>query len=230
MYHKTSTEHHIALSPETKAWGSVIWLHGLGADGHDFAPIVPELKLHNDLPLRFIFPHAPMQPVTINNGYVMRAWFDIQSMDIHQKIDEKGIHASIQIVNGLIQTEVDAGIPIEKIVLAGFSQGAVIALMAGLHYPKSLAGIMALSGFLPHAESLLTKANPANATTPIFIGHGREDFVVPFPLGERTADVLIKNHYNVTAKYYSIAHTVSLEEINDISRWLKDLYQKSNAY
>lgn len=224
-YNKTSTEHHIALSPEAPPLGSVIWLHGLGADGHDFAPIVPELKLHKELPLRFVFPHAPMQPVTINNGYVMRAWFDIQSLDIHQKIDERGIKSSVKIVNELIQTEVDTGVPIDKIVLAGFSQGAVIALMAGLQYDQSLAGIMALSGFLPHAESLLSHANMANAKTPIFIGHGREDFVVPFPLGERTADVLLKNHYPVTAKYYPIAHTVSVEEINDISRWLQHLFK-----
>jgi phospholipase/carboxylesterase len=190
---------------------------------------VPELKLHKDLPLRFIFPHAPMQPVTINNGYVMRAWFDIQSTDIHQKLDEKGMQSSVKIVNEFIQQEIALGIPANKIVLAGFSQGAVIALLTGIAMNQSLAGMMALSGFLPHAETILHKANPANADTPIFIGHGREDFVVPFPLGERTADVLIKNNYAVTAKYYPIAHTVSLEEIHDISTWLKHLYQESNT-
>jgi phospholipase/carboxylesterase len=229
MYHKSSTENLISLTPHMTAQGSVIWLHGLGADGNDFAPIVPELNLHEELPLRFIFPHAPMKPVTINNGYVMRAWFDIESTDIHQRVDEKGIQESIKTVHDLIQAEVSLGIPTEKIVLAGFSQGAVIALIAGLTYAEKLKGTMGLSGFLPHAETILNKTPVANKKLPIFIGHGREDFVVPFALGQMTADVLTKYDHPVTAKYYPIAHTVNREEIDDIANWLKNLYQKTHA-
>lgn len=224
-YDKINSHTNIILTPSVAPIGSVIWLHGLGADGHDFAPIVPELKLPDQLPLRFIFPHAPVRPVTINNGFVMRAWFDIYSMNIDQHIDHEGISSSIKIVHDLIENEKNLGIPTDKIVLAGFSQGSVIALGTGLNYPEKLAGIIALSGFLPNAEQIVASfSNHHHKTLPVFIGHGNQDMVVPCILGKMTADALIKAGYPVTWKEYPIAHSVCAEELKQIAHWLTQCY------
>ena len=157
----------------------VIWLHGLGADGHDFEPIVPELRLDPGLAVRFVFPHAPMMPVTINQGFVMRAWYDIRTADIGAEPDEKGIRASAELVDNMIAEQIKSGIDPKRIVLAGFSQGGAIALQAGLRYPKQLAGIMALSTYLPLAPTLNAERADANKNTGIFMAHGSADPVTP---------------------------------------------------
>lgn len=207
----------IEINPDDTATHSIIWLHGLGADGNDFAPIVPELKLSST---RFIFPHAPIMPVTINNGYKMRAWYDIYDAALAAKVDENGIAKSKMVLESLIAREEERGVASEKIILAGFSQGAVIALVTGLGYPKRLGGIMALSGFLPIADKILTDASQANKSTPVFIGHGTDDPILPFELGEATAQLLKNMHYPVTWKSYPMGHSVCAEEIGDIREWL----------
>jgi phospholipase/carboxylesterase len=214
----------IEINPPQKEIGSVIWLHGLGADGNDFVPIVPNLNLPSDLPLRFVFPHAPQRPVTINNGYVMRAWFDIYSMTTHERIDQKGIEESMTLLQNLIAKEQQRGIPPNKIVLAGFSQGAVIALLTGLKFSTPLAGIIALSGFLPHSEKLMSETNAANYTTPIFVAHGTEDTVVPYTLGLHTSDMLQRNKYLVSWHSYKMPHSVCQEEIGDLANWLRKVF------
>lgn len=217
----------IEIDPPQKAAGSVIWLHGLGADGNDFVPIVQELNLPSELPLRFIFPHAPMRPVTMNNGYVMRAWFDIYSLDFNQRkeVDEAGVADTIEQINKLIEKESQRGVSSDKIILAGFSQGAAIALAMGLHYPKPLGGILALSGFLPHIETMLAnEASAANFTTPIFMGHGSEDAIVPFARGHEVFVALEKNKYRVNWHSYSMGHSVCGDEIGDIAEWMREVY------
>ncbi len=216
---------YIEINPPTSPKGSVIWLHGLGADGNDFAPIVPELKLPPELSLRFVFPHAPLIPVTINNNYVMRAWYDIHSLATENHVDYSGIEASTKKLHELIAEEEKRGIPSEKITLAGFSQGAVIALTTGLTYPKRLAGLLALSGYLPKKEEIMQKATPANQTTPIFLAHGTEDTVVPYFLGEGVYHILQKNNYRVDWHTYRMPHSVCAEEVKDIGAWLKRLYE-----
>lgn len=215
----------IEVIPSIPAIGSVIWLHGLGADGHDFLPIVSELHLPERLPLRFVFPHAPLRPVTINNGYVMRAWFDIYSMKIEQRIDEKGIQESVQHLEKLIENEEKNGISSENILLAGFSQGSVIAMITGLCFSKPLAGILALSGFLPDSQEIFDKTSPANRSIPIFVGHGTEDTIVPFALGQITINALAKRGYPVSPHSYPMPHSVCAEEVKDISAWMKEVYQ-----
>ncbi len=214
----------IETNPATPPVGSVIWLHGLGADGNDFAPIVPELNLPNNLPLRFVFPHAPTMPVTINNGYSMPAWYDIVSFEVDRHADTAGIEASKKHVHALIENEEKLGIPAEKIIIAGFSQGAVMALTTGLTYPKRLGGIIALSGYLPQRDTVLEQASKVNHTIPIFLGHGKEDNVVPWALGDITHQWLQKNHYSVNWFSYLMGHTVCAEEILDIAAWLKRVY------
>jgi phospholipase/carboxylesterase len=221
-YQKTNNISSIELKPSLPAIGSVIWLHGLGADGHDFEPIVPELNLPASLPLRFIFPHAPIRPVTINNGFAMRAWFDIYSMNINQRIDEEGITESVSMVRNLIEHEKSLGISTKNIVLAGFSQGSVIALNTGLSYPEPLAGVIALSGFLPNAEQIIANVREYNKSLPIFIAHGNQDLVVPCMLGQISADVLKRAGYPVTWKEYAMAHSLCGNEVQDIARWLTD--------
>lgn len=211
------------INPEEKAIGSVIWLHGLGADGSDFVPIAKELNLPKNLPLRFIFPDAPLQPVTLNNGYVMRAWYDIYSMALDQKFDHEGIQRSVKLLEHLIQREEELGIPTDKIILAGFSQGAVVALTTGITYSKKLAGIIALSGYLPDAEKILAKAH-ANQKTPFFVAHGNEDSVVPFFLGTMIADVLRQHDYPVELHQYAMMHSVCAREIQDIATWIKKIF------
>lgn len=199
---------------------SVIWLHGLGADGHDFAPIVPELGLPPQLAVRFIFPHAPLIPVTINNGYVMPAWYDVRSLDLRQTEDEAGIRASQQKIEALIGHEGERGIPASRIVLAGFSQGGAIALHAGLRHTAALAGVLALSTYLPLPLALASEASQVNAGLPIFMAHGTGDTVIPISQGIASRDVLQENGYEVAWHEYPMAHSVCPEEIADIGQWL----------
>lgn len=200
---------------------AVIWLHGLGADGHDFEPIVAELKLLERLNIRFIFPHAPMIPVTINQGFVMRAWYDIQSASIASEPDEVGIRQSAASLDRMIEDQIAAGIAPNRIVLAGFSQGGAIALQAGLRQSNSLAGIMALSTYLPLAEKLSAEKSQSNQTVPIFMAHGSADPVIPIELAYASRGQLEKAGYSIEwHEYEAMPHSVSLDEINHISEWL----------
>ncbi len=200
----------------------VIWLHGLGADGHDFEPVVAELNLPASLAVRFLFPHAPMMPVTINNGYVMRAWYDILAMDIGSAQDEAGIRRSQAAVDTMIRQQVDAGIRSERIVLAGFSQGGAIILQTGLRCDLPLAGLMALSTYLPLADSLEQERVDANRHVPIFYGHGSQDPVVPLALADLSSTRLRQQGYTLEwHEYPGLQHGVNLDEIGDISRWLQ---------
>jgi phospholipase/carboxylesterase len=200
---------------------AIIWLHGLGADGNDFAPVVPELLRPGWPALRFVFPHAPIRAVTINGGARMRAWYDILGLEIAQRQDERGVRESITQVDQLIAREVARGIPAERIFIAGFSQGGAIALAAGLRHPQRLAGIIALSTYLPIAERTSDEANAANRGVPIFMGHGNLDPVVGHPLGLMSAEFLRNLGYPVDWFSYAIPHSVNAQEIADISAWLE---------
>lgn len=200
---------------------AVIWLHGLGADGHDFEPIVPQLGV-DDLPIRFIFPHAPVRPVTLNMGMPMRAWYDIKSLDRDNAVeDEVGIKATAAEVRKLFEREVERGVKMENIVLAGFSQGGAIALYAGLRCPHPLAGVMGLSTYLPIRNKLQDEAENANKNTPIFMAHGSYDAVVPYEYGQLSRDLLTEQGYAVEWHSYPIEHNVNFDEIRDIGLWLK---------
>ncbi|WP_017525740.1 alpha/beta hydrolase [Pusillimonas noertemannii] len=202
---------------------AVIWLHGLGADGNDFAPIVPELRLGNAPAIRFVFPHAPVQPVTINGGMAMRAWYDIRNADLAQREDAQGILQSQEAVRALIQRENQRGIATGNIVLAGFSQGCAMTLQTGLRLPERLAGLVALSGYLPLAESLQAEFSPANKETPIFMAHGTQDPVVPLQRAQKSCQLLQEMGYSVDWKTYPMPHSVCLEEVNDIAAFLKQV-------
>ena len=204
--------------------GAVIWLHGLGADGHDFAPIVPELGLPQKPALRFVFPHAPMMPVTINDGYVMPAWYDIAHPGLAREEDETGIRASQRTVEALIAREEERGIPPSRIVLAGFSQGGAIVLHTGLRFPQRLAGVLALSTYLPLKGSFSADASPANADLPVFMAHGSRDPVVPLPLAAASRDFLLRSGYPVEWHEYEMAHSVCPAEIADIGAWLRRVF------
>ena len=200
---------------------SVIWLHGLGADGHDFEPIVPYLDLPPATTVRFIFPHALMRPVTVNGGAVMRAWYDIIEISTSKGQDEAGIKHSAMKVRDLIDAEISRGVPASRILLAGFSQGGAMALHVGLRYPEKLAGIMALSAYLLFPERLKEEASEANVETPVFIGHGTADPVVPFLLGQAAREVLDTGKRPVEWHSYPIPHSVSQPEIVDIGHWMQ---------
>ncbi len=199
------------------AEASVIWLHGLGADGHDFEPVVAELGLAG---VRFVLPHAPPRPVTINNGYVMPAWYDILGMDFTAAEDAAGIEQSRQRIEALIARERARGVPAGRLVLAGFSQGGAIALHTGLRHPEPLAGILALSTYLPLADRLPDERHPANADTPIFMAHGLHDPVVPLPLAEASRQRLETLGYRIEWHTYPMEHGVCSEEIADLRAWL----------
>lgn len=202
----------------------VIWLHGLGADGHDFEPIVPELHLPSDLNIRFIFPHAPMMPVTINQGFVMRAWYDIKSDSIASEPDETRIRQSAALVDQIVEDQIAAGIAANRIVLAGFSQGGAIVLQAGLRQKHTMAGIMALSTYLPLPEQLAAEKSDANQEIPIFLAHGAIDQVIPVDLAYTTRGHLEKVGYKPEwHEYEYMPHSVSLDEINHISEWLQKI-------
>ena len=199
---------------------AVIWLHGLGADGNDFVPIVEQLSLKGP-GIRFVFPHAPMMPVTVNGGFVMRAWYDILDASLTTRTeDERGVRASQQHVEGLIGDQVARGIPASRIVVAGFSQGGAIALHTGLRYPEQLAGLMALSAYLPLESTFPQEQSDANRTTPVFMAHGTMDNVVPVSMGADSRACLEQSGYNVEWHEYPMMHSVCEDEIADIGSWL----------
>ncbi|MGK0273573.1 MAG: phospholipase/carboxylesterase [Cocleimonas sp.] len=202
---------------------TVIWMHGLGADGHDFVSVIPELRLPTSLGIKFIFPHAPVRPVTLNNGVEMRAWYDLLSLDRSKTANEEDILTTVTWINQMINDEIESGTPSDKILLAGFSQGGVIALHTGLRYPKRLAGIMALSTYIPFKENILSQANEKQKSIPIFAAHGKFDPVIPFASYEDYVPSLEAKGYLVEAHDYPMEHSLCLEEINDISTWLQKI-------
>lgn len=216
----TDTLSCVEVNPSSPPGAAVIWLHGLGADGHDFEPIVPQLLSQLTVPTRFIFPHAPHRPITINGGYIMRAWYDIAAFDLPQVEDADGIHTSARQLDTLIRREIHNGIAAQRIVLAGFSQGGAIALHTGLRYPQRLAGILALSTYLPLAAAVSAERNPANRDTPIFMGHGNEDTVVPLPHALASKHLLQELGYLVEWHSYEMPHSLCDEEVDDIAAWL----------
>jgi phospholipase/carboxylesterase len=211
----------VEIETGTKPEGAVIWLHGLGADGHDFEPIVPELARPGERPLRFVFPHAPIRPVTLNGGFAMRAWYDIVSLERRGPEDESGIRASQALVEALIRRENERGIPSERIVLAGFSQGGALALVTGTRYPHKLAGIMGLSCYMLLAERFAAERVAANQATPIFLAHGLEDPIVAPLLGEHARAWLEAAGYPVEWHSYPMPHSVCPQEVADIADWLR---------
>ena len=200
---------------------AVIWLHGLGASGHDFEPVVPQLGLNPEYGIRFVFPHAPKRAVTVNGGMVMPAWYDILEMSIERKIDVAQIEISAQQIGALIEREIARGVAPEHIVIAGFSQGGAVAYHTALAYPQRLAGLMALSTYLATNEQLSYSA--ANKDLPILIQHGSHDPVVPVTLGEQAYDTLSKKGYEVTYQTYPMAHQVCMPQIQDIGKWLNSV-------
>ncbi|MCB1913491.1 MAG: alpha/beta hydrolase fold domain-containing protein [Rhodocyclaceae bacterium] len=211
----------VEIATADKATHAIIWLHGLGADGHDFEPVVEALDLDRLPPLRFVFPHAPMRPVTINGGYVMRAWYDILSADFaSRREDPAGVHESAALLEALIARENSRGIPDSNIVLAGFSQGGAIALHTALRHPRKLAGVLALSTYLPLADTLAAEADAANRQTPIFMAHGHGDTVIPYDFAERSFAQLKAEGYAIEWHPYFAEHTLVMEELRDIEKWL----------
>jgi len=203
--------------------GSVIWLHGLGADGRDFEPIVPELRLPAELPLRFVFPHAPVRPVTINGGMAMRAWYDILSLDAQGRADAKGVHESTALLEALISREIERGIEADSIVVAGFSQGGAIAINAVLHSKVRLAGLMALSTYIPLPGEL--DASAGNRELPVFMAHGSFDPMIQMQWGRASAETLVKAGFAVEWHDYPMAHAVCPDEIDDIRAWLLSVFK-----
>jgi phospholipase/carboxylesterase len=210
----------VEIDPEGPSRASVIWLHGLGADGHDFEPIVPELRLPGEAGVRFVFPHAPLRPVTINGGYVMRAWYDIKTLDLDRMVDEEDLETSRMELDAWIRHERSRGIPSERIVVAGFSQGGAIALYGGLQFAEPLGGILALSCYHPFPRFIRERGSKENASVPIFMAHGTEDPLVPVALAVATVSVLRECGYEPTFRTYPMPHSVSAEEIRDIGRFL----------
>ena len=208
----------VEIEPRGAAEAAVIWLHGLGADGHDFEPLVPELGLPASPRVRFVFPHAPVQPVTINGGMEMRAWYDIYN---DRRQDEAGIRASQARVEALIARERERGVPSHRIILAGFSQGGAIALQTGLRHPERLAGILGLSTYLPLVETVAAEADRANRAVPIMLMHGTQDPLIPFERASFARRTLEELGYPVEWRQYPMPHSVCAEEIVDISAWLK---------
>ena len=204
----------------TQPGASLIVLHGLGADGNDFVPLCHELRLEAVGPLRFVFPHAPIQPVTINNGMRMRAWYDILSLGGERREDEAGLRASQAEVEALIAREQSRGIPAERIVLMGFSQGCAMTLMTGLRHGERLAGLVGLSGYLPLAGQTAAERHPANADTPLFLAHGRHDPVIPLARAVASRDALLALGQPLEWHDYPMEHAVSPAELADLNRWL----------
>jgi phospholipase/carboxylesterase len=213
----------LVIEPPETASASVIWLHGLGADGHDFEPIVAELGDAVTRNVRYVFPHAPRIPVTINGGMVMRAWYDISDADLANRADESGVRTSAGIVEGLIEEELAKGLASTRILLAGFSQGGAIALHTGIRYGKPLAGILALSTYLPLQEAAAGEIQEANRNIPIFLAHGSQDPVIPLALSERSRQFLASLGYQVQCHTYPMPHSVCPEEIRDMAIWLEQV-------
>lgn len=208
----------------TPAW-SILWLHGLGADGHDFEPIVPELVRPGWPALRFVFPHAPVRPVTLNNGVPMRAWYDLKNLDLDQRADEAGVRQSISQVEALIARENERGVPSDRIVLAGFSQGGAIALAAGVRREAPLAALVGLSTYLPMGSTTAAEATRKGLGTPVFMAHGSHDPVVPEGFGARSRDHLRSLGAAVDWHSYPMPHSVCAEEIRDLAGWLGQRFQ-----
>ena len=212
---------HIQIETNDNPEIAIIWMHGLGADGNDFVPIVRELDLAGLPGIRFLFPHAPTMPVTINGGYVMRAWYDILGTELVRHEDEAGLRASQKMVEAFIANEKARGILASRIVLAGFSQGCAMAIQTGLRHPETLAGLLCLSGYVPLSAKLGTERTEASQSTPIFMAHGRYDNVVPFNRAEASRDLLVSLGYALEWHEYAMQHSLCLEEVQDISAWLK---------
>ena len=205
---------------------TILVLHGLGADGNDFVPIAQELALQAVGPVRFVFPHAPVMPVTINNGYRMRAWYDILGTELVKREDEAGLRSSLAAVEALLSRERERGIAPSRTVLAGFSQGCAMALLTGLRHKQRLAGIVGLSGYLPLAGTTAAERSDANALTPIFMGHGTSDNVVPLARGQQSCELLRGLGYDVSWHTYPMAHSVAMQEIQDLNGWLLKVLAK----
>jgi phospholipase/carboxylesterase len=201
----------------------IIWLHGLGADKHDFESIIPGLRLHESPGVRFVFPNAPIRPITVNGGMNMRGWYDIRSMRISEQEDEEGIRESASFLSALIEQQVGAGIPAHRIILAGFSQGGAIALFQGVRQQQRLAGIIALSSYLPLHNTFDQEASAEIKNVPVFIGHGTDDDIVPVELGVFTRDLLSDKGVSVDFAIYPMMHSVSAEEIADLGRWINNV-------
>ena len=199
---------------------AVVLMHGLGADGHDFESLVPELRLPASPSVRWLFPHAPVRPVTINGGHRMRAWYDIAAIDRRAAEDESGIRSSAEAIGALVRQERERGIAADRIVLAGFSQGGAMALFTALRWPERLGGVVALSCYLPLASALAAEAHPANAALPVFMAHGTMDPIVPASLGEGSRDLLLSRGHDVEWHTYPMPHSVCAPEVDDLRAWL----------
>ena len=218
---------HILKEPTVPATASLIWLHGLGASGNDFVPLLPDLKLDPKLGLRFIFPHASNHPVTINGGYVMPSWFDILTLGPNPTIDLTSFENSLNAIHALINNEINSGVPANKIILCGFSQGGSLALHAGLTYPKQLAGLIGLSTFLLDEHQQSYQKSQANRNTPILLAHGTQDPVVPYSLGQATNDLLTGLSYPVTWTSYDMPHCVCPKQITELGLWISSILSDS---
>ncbi|MFQ5936180.1 MAG: alpha/beta hydrolase [Acidiferrobacterales bacterium] len=225
----SATEPPLEIATAPGATASVIWLHGLGADGHDFEPVVPALRLPNTLPVRFVFPHAPTRSVTINSGFVMRAWYDIVPAAEGFSENPDHVRQAEEILRSLVERELSRGIPAARIVLAGFSQGGAIALHTGLRYPQRLAGIMALSAYLALAETLPDERHVINADIPIFMAHGEQDPLIPLSRAQRSRELLQGLGYEVDWHVYPMPHTVCAPEVEDIRVWLNGAFQGGSS-
>jgi len=210
----------VEVEPRTAADAAVVLMHGLGADGHDFESLVPELRLPASPSVRWVFPHAPVRPVTINGGQRMRAWYDIAAIDRRAAEDEAGIRQSAADIGALVRRERERGIAADRIVLAGFSQGGAMALFTALRWPERLAGVVALSCYLPLGAALPDEAHPANAAVPVFMAHGTFDPIVPAALGEGSRDLLRSRGYDVDWRTYPMPHSVCAPEVDDLRGWL----------
>ncbi|AGP80133.1 putative phospholipase/carboxylesterase family protein [Alteromonas mediterranea MED64] len=213
----------VEINPSTAPDACVIWLHGLGDSGHGFAPIVPELKLPDSMAVKFLFPHAPERPITINGGMRMRAWYDIKSLDFESRADLEGVKESAEQVEQLIKAQIESGIKAERIVLAGFSQGGVIALHLAPRFSQKLAGVMALSTYMCEPALLSSEALDVNRETPIVMAHGEQDEVVPVFMGNAAFKTLNECGFKATWQTYTMQHNVCMQELNDISAWLQKL-------
>lgn len=211
----------VEIEPQQPATASVIWMHGLGADGSDFEPVVPALELPESLPVRFVFPNAPHQPVTVNGGWVMPAWYDILEMKLERKIDVPGLLRSCQQIEALIAREIERGIPAQRIVLAGFSQGGAVAYQTALCYPQRLAGLLTLSTYVATADLIRSDRSDANRDLPILIAHGEQDDVVPMALGTQAVSLLESMNYQPQWQTWPIDHSLCLEQVQAIGRWLE---------
>lgn len=209
-------------SSERPADAAVIWLHGLGADGNDFVPVVKELQLPPRASVRFLFPHAPSIPVTINGGYTMPAWYDIREISMERSVDVEQLRRSAEMVHAFVEDQINAGIDSRRIVLAGFSQGGAVVLEAALSCPHPLAGVMSLSSYFPTADSV--QIHPENRDLPVRIFHGTEDPVVSEQLGRRSVETLQEKGFSPVYSTYRMQHTVCLEQIRDISQWLQEVW------